>query len=146
MRNGPQPGGAYYLKSCDEFGRRAYYQIKDPEGVWRLPPPYVATPPPRSTAADVERVRAALPADERQVDAEVTRVTGLDSPFPPPPPREVTDEEMIEHGLMERPPPPPKPAAPPGQPAAPPDLSNLDPASLALLGQLLQGQLAQQAS
>lgn len=26
VRNGPQLGGAYYLKHCDEFGRRSYHQ------------------------------------------------------------------------------------------------------------------------
>ena len=32
IRNGPQPGGAYYLKDVDKLGRRAYYQVKDKEG------------------------------------------------------------------------------------------------------------------
>ena len=27
VRNGPQPGGAYYLKSCDKSGRRTYCQV-----------------------------------------------------------------------------------------------------------------------
>lgn len=27
VRNGPQPGGAYYLRDIDKFGRRAYYQV-----------------------------------------------------------------------------------------------------------------------
>ena len=138
VRNGPQPGGAYYLKSCDKFGRRSYYQAKDPDGTWRLPPPYVSDPPPRSTAEDVERVKAALPEQYRDV-ADFTRVTGLNEPFPPPPPREVTDEEMIELGLMERPPAPPEPPKPPaGAAGGLPDLSSVDPSVLALLGGLLQ--------
>jgi hypothetical protein len=61
VRNGPQPGGAYYLKDCDKYGRRAYYQVKDPEGMWKLPPPYISTPPPRSTQEDVEKLKATLP-------------------------------------------------------------------------------------
>jgi hypothetical protein len=135
VRNGPQPGGAYYLKDVDKYGRRGYYQIKDPLGMWKLPPPYVNEPPPRSSQEDVERVKASLP--ERYRDApDFTHVTGLNEPFPLPPPREVTDEEMIELGLMERPPaPPPPPAAPPG--GGLPDLSNVDQATLAALLQAL---------
>jgi len=139
VRNGPQPGGCYYLKDCDKYGRRAYYQVKDVDGIWRLPPPYISTPPPRSTQDDVERLKKQLPEKYRDVD-EFTYVTGLNESFPPPPPREVTDEEMIELGLFERPPAPPEP--PPQAPGAAgmPDLSNIDPQMLALLGGLLQQQ------
>ena len=137
VRNGPQPGGAYYLKSADEFGRRSYYQVKDPEGIWRLPPPFKSDPPPRSTADDIARLKASLPEQYRDI-SEITHATG---DFPPPPPREVTDAEMVERGLMEPPKASPAPPAAGGAPPAGggmPDLSSLDPSVLALLGGLLQ--------
>ena len=138
IRNGPQPGGAYYLKDIDKFGRRAYYQVKDKEGVWKLPPPYVAEPPPRSTQEDVDRVKASLPEVYRDLP-EFTHVSGLNEEWPPPPPREVTDEEMYELGLWERPKEPPPP--PPGAPGAGvPDLGGMDPQALQGLLQLLQQQ------
>jgi len=112
VRNGPQPGGAYYLKDCDKYGRRAYYQVKDPEGMWKLPPPYISTPPPRSTQEDVEKLKAQLP-DKYKDLPDFTYVTGLNEPFPPPPG------------------------------AAVPDLSNISPETLALLGALLKNQLQQ---
>ena len=141
IRNGPQPGGCYYLRDCDKYGRRAYYQIKDKEGVWKLPPPYVSEPPPRSTEEDVARVRAALPERYRDLP-EFTHVSGLNEEWPPPPPRDVTDEELIELGLMEQPPESP-PADPGANPTANPALQNLqgmDPQALASLLQLLAQQ------
>jgi hypothetical protein len=107
VRNGPQPAGAYYLKGVDAHGRRSYFLLKDPSGVWRLPPPYVSEPPPPPTREDLERFRAALPERSRNVP-ELSLASGVDAPHPPLPPREVTDEEMYELGLMERPPPPPE--------------------------------------
>lgn len=83
VRNGPQPGGAYYLKGVDEYGRRSYYQVKDPTGLWKLPPPYVNDPPPRSKQEDVDRVRANLPERYRDLP-EFTHTTGLNERFPPP--------------------------------------------------------------
>lgn len=136
VRNGPQPGGAYYLKSVDMYGRRAYYQVKDQVGIWKLPPPYINEPPPRSKQEDVDRVRASLPERYRDVP-DFTHVTGLNEPFPPPPPREVSDEEMIELGLMERPPAPEAPPEPAPGAAGLPDLTNMDQATLAALLQTL---------
>ena len=81
--------------------------------------------------------------DEYKDVPDFTHVTGLEEGFPPPAPKEVTDEEMYELGLWERPPaPPPAPPPQPGQAAAGgmPDLANLDPQVLALLGGLLLGQ------
>jgi len=145
VRNGPQPGGAYYLKGCDKYGRRSYYQIMDKEGLWKLPPPYINEPPPRSTQEDVDKLKESLGEEYKDIPS-YTYVSGLHDEFPPPPPREVTDEEMIELGLMERPPKPPEPAQPAMNaqggidPAA---LGNVDPAALAQLLQALaqsQGQ------
>jgi len=137
IRNGPQPGGVYYLRDCDKYGRRAYYQVKDKQGVWKLPPPYLSEPPPRSTQEDVDRIKASLDPNYRDA-AEFTYVSGLNEEWPPPPPREVTDEEMIELGLMEKPPEPPP--LPPG--AAPPagGLEGMDPGALTALLQLLAQQ------
>ena len=147
VRNGPQPGGAYYLKWCDEYFRRTYYQVKDPEGIWRLPPPYLASPPPRSTDADLEKLNERLPAEHRDV-SDLKYVTGLHVPFPPPPPREVADEEMYELGLWKRPPAPPPVLTPSLGHAAStssvPSLGNLDPSVLAQLGELLQAQQSQE--
>lgn len=139
VRNGPQPGGAYYLTKVDKYGRRAYKQVKDKEGIWRLPPPYINEPPPRSTQEDVDRVRASLPERYRDVP-DFTHVTGLNEPFPPPPPREVTDEEMMDLGLMPRPPKAAAPEAPPPGAAGEglPDLSNIDQATLVALLQQLE--------
>jgi len=143
VRNGPQPGGAYYLRDIDKFGRRAYYQVKDPDGIWKLPPPYLSEPPPRSTKEDIERVKASLPEEKREAE-QFYHVTGVHDEFPPPPPREVTDEEMIELGLMERPPAPPEPPAGQQQPGIDPAaLQNVDPALLAGLLQALAGQAQQ---
>ena len=122
------------------YGRRAYYQVKDPEGVWKLPPPYLSEPPPRSTADDVERLRATLPERLRDA-AELTYVSGLHEEWPPPPPKEVTDEELIELGLLERPPAPPAPAeAPLDAAAAAKAMAAMDPQALSNLLQTLQQQ------
>jgi len=151
VRNGPQPGGAYYLKGVDKFGRRSYYQVKDKEGVWKLPPPYINEPPPRSTQEDIERVRASLPEEYRNLP-EFSHVSGVNEEWPPPPPREVSEEEMIELGLWEKPPAPP-PAAPMPATGAAPDnaaaaaLGGMDQAQLAnLLQMLAQAQQPSQAS
>jgi 3-hydroxy-3-methylglutaryl-CoA-synthase len=138
IRNGPQPGGCYYLKGCDKYGRRSYYQVKDKEGVWKLPPPYTNEPPPRSTQEDIDRVKATLP-EEYQNLAEFNHVSGVGEEWPPPPPREVTDEEMIELGLWEKPPepPPPPPQAQPAPGDAAAALGGMDPNQLASLLQLL---------
>lgn len=142
IRNGPQPGGVYYLHECDKYGRRAYYLLKDKEGVWKLPPPYVSEPPTRSTQEDLDRVKASLPECQRDLP-EFTYVSGLNDKWPPPPPREVTEEELIELGLLERPatPPPPDPAGAGAGAAVLPDLlRSMDPQQLSSLLQLLAQQ------
>jgi hypothetical protein len=142
IRNGPQPGGVYYLHECDKYGRRAYYLLKDKEGVWKLPPPYVTEPPTRSTQEDLDRVKASLPECQRDLP-EFTYVSGLNDKWPPPPPREVTEEELIELGLLERPatPPPPDPAGAGAGAAVLPDLlRSMDPQQLSSLLQLLAQQ------
>ena len=47
-------------------------QVKDPESIWRLPPPYTSTPPPRSTAEDVARLKETLPEEYAPLPTSLT--------------------------------------------------------------------------
>ncbi len=140
--HGSQPGGAYYLRDCDKWGRRAYYQVKDPV-YWKLPGPFLNEPPPRRTKEEVEAWRMTLPEGLRDLPEFLNYDPDWD-PTKRPEYKEPTRDELIAAGFREEDLGPDPNTPQPQQLAAAfpdiPDLSGIDHNALAGLLQLLAQQ------